>query len=124
MEKEYFVYIVQCSDGSFYTGITNNYRRRLYEHNSGHEYKSYTFTRRPVKLVYVAVFNDVYEAISWEKRVKRWSRRKKEALIRNDWGMLSGLSLNFINRSIRKVIQEINLGVNKLCHAEHGRSTT
>ena len=90
--KSYFVYIVKCSDGSYYTGITNDCQRRVFEHNNCEEKKSYTFKRRPVELVYTSEFGDVNEAIVWEKIVKRWSREKKEAMINGEWEKLPGLS--------------------------------
>lgn len=75
--KAYYVYILKCSDNSYYTGVTNDYERRLYEHNAGIDRKSYTFRRRPLQLVYVTEFRDVEEAIAFEKKVKGWSRKKK-----------------------------------------------
>ncbi|MEI8230302.1 MAG: GIY-YIG nuclease family protein [Candidatus Peregrinibacteria bacterium] len=90
--KDYYVYILLCADGSYYTGVTNDYERRVGEHQAGADPKSYTHRRRPVQLVYVGIFGDINEAISWEKRVKRWSRRKKEALISQDWNQLPALS--------------------------------
>ncbi|MCF7845028.1 MAG: GIY-YIG nuclease family protein [Kiritimatiellales bacterium] len=96
---EYYVYIVHCNDGSYYTGITNDYERRITEHNTGHDPKAYTYKRRPVKLVYVAQFNDVNDAIAWEKRVKRWTRKKKEALIKKDFDKLPGLSKKIFKRN-------------------------
>jgi putative endonuclease len=91
-ERSYYTYIVRCSDGSYYTGITNNPKGRVLQHNEGTNSKSYTFTRRPVALVYAAEFFDVYEAIHWEKIVKGWSRKKKEALIQGDWENIAALS--------------------------------
>jgi len=67
--KEYYVYILLCSDGSYYTGVTNDYEGRLDKHQRGDDPRSYTFKRRPVKLIYLATFNDIYEAIAREKRV-------------------------------------------------------
>jgi len=90
--RECFVYILRCSDGSFYTGVTNDYQHRLWQHQEGIDAHCYTYKRRPVELVYVGIFGDINEAISWEKKVKRWSRRKKEALIRHDFMALSVLS--------------------------------
>ena len=91
--KNYYVYIVQCSDETYYTGITNNLERRLFEHNEGINRTAYTFRRRPVVLKYCETFNDPLDAISFEKKVKDWSRKKKEALFRNDWGDIRKLSL-------------------------------
>lgn len=88
----YFVYVVECSDSSYYTGITNDLERRILEHNNGTDVRSYTFTRRPVILKYYVQFTDVQQAIAFEKQLKGWSRRKKEALFREDWDELKLLS--------------------------------
>ena len=90
--KKYFVYIVKCSDGSYYTGITNNVERRISEHNDGIDIHSYTFRKRPVVLVFHQEFNDPNQAIAFEKQVKGWSRKKKEAIINNRWDLLPELS--------------------------------
>jgi putative endonuclease len=90
--KQYFVYILLCSDNSYYTGITNNLDRRLYEHANGIDPKSYTFKRRPIKLVFQEMFTEVMQAIAFEKQVKGWNRAKKEALIKGEWDLLPGLS--------------------------------
>lgn len=90
--KSYFVYIVKCIDDSYYTGISNNPEKRVWEHNEGLSESSYTFSRRPVQLVFTAEFNNVYDAISAEKRIKGWSRKKKEALINNDFDLLQELA--------------------------------
>jgi putative endonuclease len=90
--KQYFVYILLCSDNSYYTGITNNLERRLYEHENGIDPKSYTFKRRPVKLVFQEMFTEVIQAIAFEKQVKGWRRAKKEALINGNWDLLPKLS--------------------------------
>lgn len=89
--KNYFVYILECSDKSYYTGVTNNLEKRLAEHKSGlHE--GYTSKRLPIKLVYSLNFSDINEAIRFEKQIKGWSRRKKEALMRGDFDSLVQLS--------------------------------
>ena len=87
-----FVYIVECSDGSFYTGVTNNFDRRIAEHNEGDNPKSYTFRRRPVKLVYFEDHSDPYYAIGREKQITGWSRKKKIAMIEGNWDKLPELS--------------------------------
>ncbi len=86
------LYIVECSDSSYYTGITNNIDRRLAEHNEGDNPKSYTFSRRPVKLVYHEEYTNPYYAIAREKQIKGWSRKKKTAMIKGEWHRLPGLS--------------------------------
>jgi len=90
--RAYFVYILECADGTFYTGITNNLSERLRQHQSGHDEGSYTFSRRPLELKWYAQFTDVRNAIEKEKQIKRWSRAKKEALIRNDWDEVQRLA--------------------------------
>ena len=90
---EWYVYIVECADGSYYTGFTNSVERRLREHNDGDvEKRHFTATRQPVELVYQAGFTEVWDAMAWEKRIKKWSRRKKEALIRGDQAALEHFS--------------------------------
>ena len=86
--KYLYVYILKCSDSTYYTGVTNDPERRIEEHNSGINKDSYTFSRRPVKMVYNERFVDFDLAIKWEKRIKDWNRKKKEALIENNWNQL------------------------------------
>lgn len=90
--KTYYVYIVLCSDDSYYTGITNNIKKRIEEHNYGLDLKCYTYTRRPVKAVFIEEFSDVNEAITREKQLKSWTRKKKEALFNRDFEKLKKLS--------------------------------
>jgi putative endonuclease len=90
--KRYYVYILKCSDNSYYTGITNDVERRLNEHQTGINVSCYTFNRRPVELVFVTEFNEVVQAIAFEKQVKGWSRKKKEAIINDNWDDLKKLS--------------------------------
>ena len=99
-QYEYYTYILLCSDGSYYTGITRDVTGRVSQHQLGMHPFSYTYTRRPVKLVYNACFNDVYEAIAWEKKIQRWSRKKKEALIRGDWAELPKLARSMYAKRI------------------------
>lgn len=82
--KSYYVYILHCVDGSYYTGVTNNVERRFYEHQEGLIKGCYTHDKRPLKLVFVEEFIDVVEAITREKQIKGWTRRKKEELISGD----------------------------------------
>jgi putative endonuclease len=90
-----WVYILRCADGSYYkTSDKAGGARRLVngEHNEGIYEDSYTSTRRPVKLVYAEDFELVVDAIAAERRIKGWSRRKKEALMAGDWQRLVELS--------------------------------
>jgi len=90
----YSIYILQCSDGSYYTGVTNDIERRLWEHKTGFDKQSFTYKRRPVALKYLETFEDVHQAISWEKQIKGWSRKKKEALFIEDWNKIMELAKN------------------------------
>ncbi len=90
--KTYYVYMVRCADESLYTGITSDLDRRLAEHTLGISPTAYTFTRRPVTLVYAQSFVHVDEAIAAEKRLKGWSRSKKLALVRGDWAAVHELA--------------------------------
>lgn len=103
--KTYYVYILKCNDGSYYTGITNNIEKRFAEHNGDFAVNTYTFKRRPVELVYCLEFNDVKQAIELEKQIKGWTRKKKEALINEDWEKLKLFSKNHTGQ--RKIILEI-----------------
>ncbi len=89
--KQSWVYILLCSDGSYYTGCTSNIEKRIGEHQLG-VHKGYTYKRRPVKLVFSTDFSDIRDAIAFERQVKGWSRKKKEALIRGDFDLLKILS--------------------------------
>lgn len=96
--KTYYVYIIKCSDNTYYTGITNDLQRRFIEHQSGENENSYTFKRRPLQLVYYSEFSDVNTAIAKEKQIKKWSRKKKEALIKENYERLTLLSKKNWNR--------------------------
>ena len=80
----YAVYILQCSDGTYYTGLTKDLDGRVCEHETGMHPEAYTFRRRPVKLEWSIVTESYQEAFQWEHRIKGWCRAKKEALIRGD----------------------------------------
>ena len=95
MMKFYYVYIVECSDGLYYTGITNDLERRLVEHNAGTNKEAFTFKRRPVVLKWHEQFVDPSQAIKIEKQIKGWSRKKKTAIIEERWNDLPDLSKNY-----------------------------
>jgi putative endonuclease len=90
--KTYCVYILECYDKSYYTGVTNDIDRRIIEHQTGKYPTCYTFNRRPVILKHIETFTDVNQAIAFEKQVKGWSRKKKEALMQNDWDKIVELA--------------------------------
>jgi len=86
------VYMLRCSDGSYYVGSARSgLDRRIGEHNEG-VFRGYTSTRRPVVLVWAQHFLIITDAITVERQVKGWSRAKKEALIRGDYGAIQLLS--------------------------------
>ncbi|AWX44867.1 UPF0213 protein [Flagellimonas maritima] len=88
----YYVYILLCSDGSTYTGITNDFNRRFEEHQKGLKPQSFTYKRRPVQLIFKQEFNNVIQAIYFEKKIKKWSAKKKLALASGDFNLLKILA--------------------------------
>ena len=87
----FWVYIVRCADGSYYTGHTDNLEHRIAMHQHG-DIPGYTSKRRPVELVYSQPCSTREEALGAELQIKGWSRAKKEALIRADWEAVSALA--------------------------------
>ena len=87
----FWVYMLRCSDNSYYIGHTDNLEKRLVEHQAG-EIGGSTCTRRPVRLVFSDEFPTREEALARERQIKGWGRRKKEALIRGDWAEVSRLA--------------------------------
>jgi putative endonuclease len=75
--------------------MTSDFEKRLAQHNSGEFPEAYTYKRRPVELKWVEQFVDPKLASELEKKLKGWSRKKKEALISKDWEKLSQLSKNY-----------------------------
>jgi putative endonuclease len=92
IENTYIVYIVECKDWSYYIGITNDLERRLWEHNTGYDENCYSYSRRPVELKYFEIFTDANQAIAREKQLKGWSRKKKQALITQNFDKLKDLA--------------------------------
>jgi putative endonuclease len=88
-----FVYILRCSDDSFYVGSAtgNDLARRIAEHQRG-AFQGYTYRRRPVQLVWSEHFDRIIDAVAAERKLKGWSRAKKRALIGGDWSEVSRLS--------------------------------
>lgn len=86
------VYMLRCAD-KFYVGSAtgDDLSPRIDQHNAG-AYPGYTFSRRPVVLVWSEYFDRATDAIAAERKIKGWSRTKKEALIRSDWTEVSRLS--------------------------------
>jgi predicted GIY-YIG superfamily endonuclease len=85
---EYFyVYMLKCNDDAYYVGHTDNIENRIAQHNAG--LSSYTSIRLPIKLVFIELFQTRDEAFIIERKVKSWSRKKKEALIDQNWSKLN-----------------------------------
>jgi len=87
-----FVYILRCADDRYYVGTTRgSLERRVAEHNAG-TFGGYTKSRRPVALVYHEAFERITDAVAAERKIKGWSRAKKQALIKGDLAALKRLS--------------------------------
>ena len=87
----FYVYILKCADGSYYTGHTDQIEVRLAAHQSG-QIRGYTYERRPIQLVFAEEVGTRDDAFRRERQIKGWSRSKKEAMIANDWEGLVRLS--------------------------------
>ena len=88
---QFWVYLLRCSDGSYYSGHTENMEGRLWQHQQG-ICCEWTRRRRPVELVWCEAVPTREEALAFERRIKGWSRAKKEALIKGDWKLIQTLS--------------------------------
>jgi len=87
----FWVYILRCADGSYYTGHTDNLEQRIAQHQSG-EFDGYTATRKPVTLMFTQERATREEAHRAEQQIKGWSRKKKEAMMQEDWTAVNRLS--------------------------------
>ncbi len=87
-----WTYLLRCADGSYYVGSTIDLDGRLWEHNNSDLGAAYTRGRRPVTLVWSGWYDRVEDAFHFEKQVQGWNRRKREALIREDWDALPMLA--------------------------------
>ena len=97
--KDYWVYMLLCSDGSYYIGVTSDLQRRFNEHQAGTLADDcYTHQRRPVDLAWSELFHDIDDAIAVEKKIKGWSRAKKTALAKGDWEAIHRLGLKHWRR--------------------------
>ena len=88
---EAWVYILKCSDSSYYTGSTTDLENRLHEHATG-AYDGYTAARRPLKLVWSDDFPGKDQVFDVERQIKGWTRNKKEPLIHGDFKLLHELA--------------------------------
>ncbi len=82
--KNFFVYILKCADRSYYVGHTDDIEKRLAEHSRGIASR-YTSMRLPVELVFIQACSSRNDAFIAERKLKQWSRKKKEALMNSDW---------------------------------------
>ncbi len=102
-----YMYILLCSDGSYYTGSTINIDLRLEQHQAGYG-ANHTKKRLPVELIYFEEFQTISEAFYREKQVQGWGRKKKEALINSKQEILPILSQR---RTKNKTSNNYNFGV-------------
>ena len=85
VEGQNYVYLLICSDQSFYCGVTHDIKNRIQEHNAG-EAATWTAKRTPVRLVYYELHDSLLSARKREKQIKGWTRSKKINLMRGIWG--------------------------------------
>ena len=90
--QQSYIYILKCSDDTFYTGVTSKLSQRMFQHETAYYPDCYTASRLPVELVFYAEFTDINMAIEKEKQIKKWSRAKKIALINGDFDNLPNLA--------------------------------
>jgi len=88
----YYVYILRCCDGSFYTGYARDLAKRMEKHHNPSDYSSYTANRLPVELIWHQSFPQKWQALKVERQLKGWSRKKKIAMMNENWDLLRSLS--------------------------------
>ena len=109
-----YTYIVECSNGKYYTGSTKNLEKRVQEHNTG-QGANYTKKWKLVKLVYYEEFQNIKDAFFREKQIQGWSHKKKKALIENDIQKLNILSkCNNITSHTKWTSSEVEMPIFKL----------
>jgi putative endonuclease len=92
MSEGAWLYILRCADGSYYVGTTRtSLEMRIAQHNAG-SFEGHTASRRPVELIFSQWFERISDAIENERKLKKWSRAKKEAFIRSDFASLQQLA--------------------------------
>ncbi|WP_084396515.1 GIY-YIG nuclease family protein [Henriciella aquimarina] len=91
---QFFVYILRCSNGAYYVGSHRgrDVTARVHQHNHDEDRTAYTYRYRPVELLWSCAFADPSDMVAFERQLKGWSRRKKEAFMRGDWADLKALS--------------------------------
>jgi putative endonuclease len=103
-----WMYILECCDGSYYTGSTIDLQRRLIQHQSGVG-ANHTKKRLPIKLVFSEEYQRIDTAFYREKQVQGWSRKKKEALIRGEYAKLPELAMAYRDVAFENLSQPKNL---------------
>jgi predicted GIY-YIG superfamily endonuclease len=88
---QFWVYLLRCADGSYYAGHKEDMEARLWQHQNG-ICCDWTSRKRPVELVWCEATPTRYEALAFERRIKGWTRAKKEALIAGDWDRVGWLA--------------------------------
>src|SRR5215510_2940190 len=88
---QFWMYMLNCADGSYYVGHTDDLEKSIAAHNDG-SFGSYTASRRPLSLARAEVFDSRGDAFRRERQIKGWSRAKKAALAREDWSALQQLA--------------------------------
>ena len=91
MALPFYLYILECADSTYYIGHTDDLDARMAQHDVGTA-NSYTDTRRPLRLVFAQEFETRYDALTAERRLKGWSRAKKQAYMAGDWNEVSRLA--------------------------------
>jgi len=89
--QDFYLYILQCADGSYYVGHTDNLEQRIDDHVQG-KASYYTRALRPLTVVFSEAYASRDEAFQAEQQIKGWSRAKKEAFIKKDWDSIKQLS--------------------------------
>ena len=107
----YAVYILLCTDGSYYTGLTNDFDKRMWQHDTGYFQECYTYNKRPLKIVWQTRVETAEEANKLERQIKGWSRKKKEALMNGDIDKLKEFSKPSTLRQAQGKILIIGQGI-------------
>jgi putative endonuclease len=106
---------LKCADDLLYTGFTNDISRRFNEHRDGLNISCFTYKRRPLTLIFYQEFNDVNQAIYFEKKIKKWSSKKKLALANSNFEMLQILAecRNMTHYKYRPTEEEVSTALDQ-----------
>jgi predicted GIY-YIG superfamily endonuclease len=116
----FILYILECADGTFYIGHTDDLSRRLQQHEQG-KVGPYTASRRPLKLAHTEEFESRIEELTMERKLKDWSRAKKQAYMAGNWQTVSSLAKG----KHRHQRQSLDASTSPLCgYAQRERSKT